>query len=123
MGSQRLKDNQNSDIIKEMHKKFKIEKEQLAQTISRLQAEQEVQRKNNSASLEKYKLENEKKILDLGDVYKRKLVVEYEKYGKLDQSSSDSKAKNLKKIESLEQKIQEKVQEIKEEFQVKLKNY
>ena len=33
----RLKDNQNSDLIKEINKKAKLEKEQLAQLISKLQ--------------------------------------------------------------------------------------
>ena len=37
--SPRLKDNQNSDLIKEINKKTRLEKEQLAQTISRLQVQ------------------------------------------------------------------------------------
>ncbi|XP_023325857.1 cilia- and flagella-associated protein 57 [Eurytemora carolleeae] len=119
----RLKDNQNSDLIKEINKKTRLEKEQLAQTISRLQAEVELQRKTNSQQMEQMKTENERRLLDLQDLYKDKLVTEYQKYGDLEQSSEALKMKNKTKIEHLEKAIESKVGKIKEEFEAKIQAY
>ena len=59
------------------------------------QAELENQRKLNSSKLEKSKVENEKNLLELADVYKSKLVNEYQKFDQLQEETTDLKGKKL----------------------------
>lgn len=78
----RLKDNQNTELIKEIQKKAKGEKESLGKTIVSLQQDIDCIKKENDNILSKVKVGNERTLLEQSDMYKNKLVVEYDKYDK-----------------------------------------
>ena len=78
----RLKDNQNTELIKEIQKKAKGEKESLGKTIVSLQQDIDCIKKENDNILGKVKVGNERTLLEQSDMYKNKLVVEYDKYDK-----------------------------------------
>ena len=92
----RLKDNINFDKMKELNKKTRVDKEQLNLTINRLQVvyiyiyiyifitkifqvELETLKKNQLSTLESIKHDNANVMLKLEEMYKKKLVLEYEK--------------------------------------------
>ena len=119
----RLKDNQNQELVKDINKKAKEEKESLAKTICGLQQDVDVVKKESESNLQKVKLSNEKTLLEQSDMYKSKLVVEYEKYDKMESAYNEMKDINKKKTEQLEQSIEVRVEKIKKEFDCKLLKY
>ena len=119
----RLKDNQNQELVKDINKKAKEEKESLAKTICGLQQDVDVVKKESESNLQKVKLSNEKTLLEQSDMYKSKLVVEYEKYDKMESAYNEMKDINKKKTEQLEQSIEVRVEKIKKEFDSKLLKY
>ena len=69
----RLKDNQNQELIKDINKKAKEEKESLAKSICSLQQDVDVVKKESDNTLQKVKLSNEKTLLEQSDMFKSKL--------------------------------------------------
>ena len=119
----RLKDNQNTELIKDIQKKAKGEKEQLAKTITSLQQDIDTIKRENDSVMSKVKVGNEKTLLEQSDMYKNKLVFEYDKYDKMENAYNKMKDINKKKTEELENSIEERVVKIKNEFDSKLLQY
>ena len=119
----RLKDNQNTELIKEIQKKAKGEKESLGKTICSLQQDIDCIKKENDNILNKVRVGNERTLLEQSDMYKNKLVVEYDKYDKMETAYNNMKEINKKKTEELENSIEERVVKIKNEFDAKLVQY
>ena len=119
----RLKDNQNTDMIKEINKKAKSEKETLAKTIATLQQDIENSKKDNDNILQRVSASNERTLLDQSDMYKSKLVVEYDKFDAMEAAYNEMKDINKRKTEELEKSIEQRVEKIKKEFDSKLAKY
>ena len=119
----RLKDNQNAEQIKDIQKKASGDKSALAKTISSLQLDIDTIRKENDNVLNKVKISNEKMLLEQSDMYKNKLVIEYDKYDQMESAYNKMKDINKKKTEELENSIEERVVKIKNEFDSKLLQY
>lgn len=119
----RLKDNQNTELIKDIQKKAKGEKEQLAKTITSLQQDIDTIKRENDSVMSKVKVGNERTLLEQSDMYKNKLVFEYDKYDKMENAYNKMKDINKKKTEELENSIEERVVKIKNEFDSKLLQY
>ena len=79
----RLKDNQNQELVKEINKKAKEDKESLAKTICGLQQDVDVVKKESESNLQSVKQNNEKTLLEQSDMYKSKLVVEERRQRKI----------------------------------------
>ena len=119
----RLKDNQNQELIKDIKNKAKEDKETLAKAITGLQQDVDVVKKESENTLQKVKVNNEKTLLDQSDMFKSKLVVEYDKYDTMETAYNEMKEINRKKTEQLEQSIELRVEKIKKEFDSKLLKY
>lgn len=118
-----MKDNQNAEQIKDIQKKASGDKSALAKTISSLQLDIDTIKKENDNVLNKVKISNEKMLLEQSDMYKNKLVIEYDKYDKMESAYNKMKEINKKKTEELENSIEERVVKIKNEFDSKLLQY
>ena len=70
--------------------------------------------------MQKVEKENERTLLDQADMYKSKLVIEYEKFDKMESAYNEMKDINKKKTEELEKSIEQRVEKIKLEFDKKL---
>ena len=70
--------------------------------------------------MENNKKETEQTLIDQSDVFKAKLVVEYEKFEELQEEYEEMKLSSVEKVKVLESSIESKVKKIKEEFNVKL---
>ena len=118
-----MKDNQNAEQIKDIQKKASGDKSALAKTISSLQLDIDTIKKENDNVLNKVKISNEKMLLEQSDMYKNKLVIEYDKYDKMESAYNKMKEINKTKTEELENSIEERVVKIKNEFDSKLLQY
>ena len=119
----RLKDNQNAELIKDIQKKARGEKEQLGKSILSLQQDIDTIRRENDNVLNNIKVGNEKTLLEQSDMYKNKLVFEYDKYDNMETAYNKMKEVNKKKTEDLEQSIEQRVMKIRNEFDSKLVQY
>ena len=119
----RLKDNQNAETIKDMSKSNKVEKQQMKSEMNKLSLEIEALKRNQITELDELKLKNDRSLIDQAEIYKGKLVVEYDKYEKLEQEYEKIKEASVKKVETLEQSIEKRIEKIKQEFDAKLANY
>ena len=67
--------------------------------------------------------QNERAMIDQSDMFKSKLVIEYDKYDKLESEYNTMKEASVKKVEELEKSIEKRVEKIKKEFDNKLSIY
>ena len=119
----RLKDNQNADMLKEVNKKTLIEKQGMKSQISSLSLEIEALKKGRLTETEDLKKQNERAMIDQSDVFKSKLVTEYDRYDNLESEYNMMKDASVKKVEELEKSIEQRVEKIKREFDNKLSIY
>ena len=110
-------------MIKDIQKRASGDKSQLARTISSLQSDIDTIKKDNDNVLNRVKISNEKTLLEQSDMYKNKLVIEYDKYDQIETAYNDMKENNKKKTEELENSIEQRVMKIKTEFDSKLLQY
>ena len=80
-------------------------------------------KRNKVSDLEEINMKNERALIDQSDLFKSKLVVEYEKYEKLEVEYEKIKEASVKKVELLENSIEERIENIKREFDEKLSRY
>ena len=73
--------------------------------------------------MEEINLKNERALIDQSELYKSKLVVEYDRYEKLETEYEKIKAASVKKVEELENSIEERIENIKKVFDEKLAKY
>lgn len=119
----RLKDNQNAELIKDIQEKARGEKAQLGKSIASLQQDIDTIKKENDNVLNNIKVANEKTLLEQSDMYKNKLVFEYDKYDNMESAYNKMKDVNKKKTEDLEKSIEQRVVKIRNEFDSKLVQY
>ena len=126
----RLKDNQNVEQIKEINKKARGEKDVLSKSILTLQQDIGNMTKENEGKLQSVSVVdcffflflfqvsalNERTLQDQGDMYKSKLVIEYDKFDGMEAAYNDMKEINKKKTEELERSIEQRVEKIQKEF-------
>ena len=110
-------------MIKDIQKRASGDKSQLARTISSLQSDIDTIKKDNDNVLNRVKISNEKTLLEQSDMYKNKLVIEYDKYDQIETAYNNMKENNKKKTEELENSIEQRVMKIKTEFDSKLLQY
>ena len=80
-------------------------------------------KKTKVSDLEEINLKNERALIEQSELYKSKLVVEYERYDKLDTEYEKIKAASVRKVEELENSIEKRIENIKIEFDEKLSKY
>ena len=85
----RLKDNQNQELIKDIKKKAKEDKETLAKAITGLQQDVDVVKKESDNTLQKVNINNEKTLLEQSDMFKSKLVAKLNQIMELEQTQSE----------------------------------
>ena len=116
-------DNQNEELMREVKKEALEERKSSRAKISALERDIDEQAKARVAEMENNKKETEQTLIDQSDVFKAKLVVEYEKFEKLQEEYEEMKLSSVEKVKVLESSIESKVKKIKEEFNVKLSVY
>ena len=80
-------------------------------------------KKTKVSDLEEINLKNERALIDQSELYKSKLVVEYDRYDKLETEYEKIKAASVQKVEELENSIEKRIENIKKEFDEKLAKY
>ena len=80
-------------------------------------------KKTRVSDLEEINLKNERALIDQSDLYKSKLVVEYDRYEKLETEYEKIKNASVKKVEELENSIEIRIENIRKEFDEKLSMY
>ena len=116
-------DNQNEELMREVKKEALEEKKNSKAKITALERDIEEQKKARAAEVERDKKETEQTLIDQSDMYKAKLVVEYEKFEKLQEEFELMKVSSVEKVKLLESSIENKVLKIKDEFNLKLSVY
>ena len=119
----RLKDNQNEALMKEVKHEAGGEKKDARSRITGLERDIEEQRKARAVEVDRDKKEREQILIDQSDLYKSKLVVEYQKYDKLHNDYEDIKVSSVEQVKDLEHSIESRVDNIKKEFKTKLASY
>ena len=80
-------------------------------------------KKTKVSDFEEINEKNERALIDQSDLYKSKLVVEYERYEKLEAEYEKIREASVKKVEELENSIEKRIENIKREFDEKLSKY
>jgi chromosome segregation ATPase len=80
-------------------------------------------KKARLAELEKDKKEKEQTLIDQSDMYKGKLVVEYERFDSLQADYEEIKLSSVDKVNVIEASIEGRVEKITTEFDSKLAHY
>ena len=109
--------------MREVKKEAMEERKSSRAKISALERDIEEQRKARAAEVEQDKKDKEQTLIDQSDMFKAKLVVEYEKFEKLQEENEQMKVSSVEKVKLLENSIEDKVKKIKEEFNVRLSVY
>ena len=109
--------------MREVKKEALEEKKSSRAKISSLERDIEEHAKARAAEVEHNKKETEQTLIEQGEMFKAKLVVEYEKFEKLQEEFEQIKHSSVEKVKVLESSIEDKVKKIKEEFNVKLLVY
>lgn len=119
----RLKDNQNAEVMKEVRKQAAEERKEAARKTNALERDIDEQRKLRTLEMDKSRKEKEQRLTDQADVFKAKLVVEYDKLEKLQEEYDEIKLSSVEKVKTLELSIEGRVEKIKKEFDSKLALY
>ena len=119
----RLKDNQNEATMKTVQMQATEERKANRLRVTELERNIEEQRKAAKLEMNNNKKESDIVMLEQSDTFKAKLVVEYEKFERLQADYEEIKLSSVDKVKQLELSIESRVNKIKEEFDTKLAQY
>ena len=102
-----------------MSKKAQVEKQHMKSDMNKLSLEIDNLKRTKVHELEEMKIMNERSLIDQAEGFKSRLVVEYDKFDKLQEEYNKIKEASVKKVEELEKSIESRVEKIKQEFNVR----
>ena len=116
----RLKDNKYIEEGRIAKKKFNAELTEMKNVIQRMEADIVTVRKENSMEMSNVSEQHEKAMADLGEQFKSKLIVEYQKFDNLDDMYNALKRSYEKQMLSMEANTKNELKKMEKTFDTKL---